>query len=184
MKYLTPVFSSLLLAGVTGCASAPGGSMMGLTSPATMQASAPAEIDAPAPIEGNGGRFMSPYTQDEVVAEWVDKAMSAKMGASLGASAGQYAGQKALENVPFFGGMLGRSAGEEVGRRIALEAVGGEEFLRSSSDLSFNTAGDLALFLYAEHSHRENFNDVLKATQEVYPELKTVYPQVAARASR
>ncbi|HIM30560.1 MAG TPA: hypothetical protein EYG57_13565 [Planctomycetes bacterium] len=137
---------------------------------------------APEPIEDSSGKYMSPYTSDEVVAEWVDKAISAKLGASIGGTAGRMAGERLAENVPFVGGFLGRAAGQSMGRKIALESVGGEAFMRETSDLSFNSINDLSLFLFVEHSHRENFADVLAATQEIYPELKTAYGPAIQRA--
>jgi len=122
---------------------------------------------------------MSPYTSDEVVAEWVDKAISAKMGAAVGGQVGRYAGDKMAENVPFFGAFIGKSVGEAAGRRIALQAVGGEAFMRETSDMSFMTINDMARHLHAEHSDRENFAEVLAATQEIYPELETAYLKVS-----
>ncbi|MDB6114799.1 MAG: hypothetical protein JWQ62_1744, partial [Lacunisphaera sp.] len=65
-------------------------------------------VVAPKPIEGNTGKYMSPFTSDGVVAEWVDKAVKAKMGSAVGGAIGAYAGQKAMENIPFIGGMLGQ----------------------------------------------------------------------------
>ena len=37
--------------------------------------------------------------------------------------AGNYAGQKAMEQVPFVGGFLGKKAGEALGRQAALSAI-------------------------------------------------------------
>ena len=176
MKFGSILIAGVLLTGAAGCATAPA-----VTPLAELRPSEGAE--APTPIEGNTGKYMSPYTTDEVVAEWVDKAISAKMGASIGSAAGRYAGEKAMENIPFVGGFLGKSVGESVGRRVALEAVGGEAFMRETSDISFNSLNELALFLFVEHSQRENFQDVLSATSEIYPELETVYAQVARQAA-
>lgn len=168
--------AGIMLVSVAGCASAPPVVPLSQLQPS-------ADATAPEPIEGNTGKYMSPYTSDDVVAEWVDKAINAKMGASVGSVAGRYAGQKAMENVPFVGGFLGKSVGESMGRRIALEAVGGEAFIRQTSDLSFNSLSELAQFLFVEHSQRENFQDVLSATQEIYPELATVYAQTARQSA-
>jgi len=139
---------------------------------------------APAPIEGNTGKYMSPYTSDGVLAEWVDKAINAKMGAAVGSAVGAYAGQKALENIPFVGGFLGEKAGNAAGRAIALEASGGLEFITASSDLSFDKIEDLAVYLYATYGMTEHFQDALEATWEIYPELKTGYYPAINRASQ
>tara|TARA_R110002051_G_scaffold273597_1_gene334226 strand:+ start:2651 stop:3184 length:534 start_codon:yes stop_codon:yes gene_type:complete len=168
MEYRNAFFAVACVVGMGACASAPPVAPLASLTPS-------ATLMAPEPIEGNSGQYMSPYTSDEVVAEWVDKAINAKMGASLGGTAGRYAGEKMMENVPFVGGFLGKSVGESIGRGIAMDAVGGEEFIRQTSDLSFNSVDDLALYLFVEHSQRENFQQVLAATQEIYPELKTAY---------
>jgi len=44
---------------------------------------------------------MSPYTSDEVVAEWVDKAISAKMGAAVGALSASLSGRPPAEELLF-----------------------------------------------------------------------------------
>ena len=139
---------------------------------------------APQPIYGNTGEFMSPYTEDGVVAPWVDKAINAKLGAAIGSQAGAYAGRKLMENVPFFGGMLGEKVGNEAGRRIAIEASGGWEYIKGTSDLSFNTLDDLAVYIYAHHSAHPDFQKVLEATWEIYPELQTAYYPAIQNASR
>lgn len=159
LKWLTLIAAGSLL---TACAMAP-------------QIAPPTELAAPAPVEGNTGKFMSPYTSDGTVSPWVEKAINAKMGATIGATAGVYAGQKLMENVPFFGGLLGQQLGEAAGRKIALEASGGEEFIRSSSDLSFDSIDDMAIYLYVKHSSHPNYQDALAAAQEIYPELKQRY---------
>jgi hypothetical protein len=134
----------------------------------------PAQLQAiaPQPIEGNSGKFMSPYTTDGVVAEWVDKAVNAKAGSAIGQTVGAYAGAKALEQVPFIGGFLGAKAGKAIGQKIALSAIGGEEFLKSSSDLSFNSVDDLAVYTYVNFGTTEHYGDALKAAMDIYPELK------------
>src|SRR5690554_504507 len=167
IKYLTLIAAATLL---TACAMAP-------------QIAPPTELAAPAPIEGNTGKFMSPYTSDGTVSPWVEKAINAKMGATIGATAGVYAGQKLMENVPLFGGILGQQLGEAAGRKIALEASGGEEFIRSSSDLSFDSIDDMAIYLYVKHSTHPNYQDALAATQEIYPELKQRYGYALQTAS-
>lgn len=160
---------------LVGCASGPAAKPLASLHPTSAMV-------APAPMENSSGKYMSPYTSDEVVAEWVDKAINAKVGASVGSTAGRYAGEKLMENVPFVGGFLGKSVGESMGRKIALESVGGEEFIRQTSDLSFNNVNDLAIYLFVEHSHRENFQKVLSATQDIYPDLKTAYEPAVRRA--
>ena len=167
----------VLALAVTGCATyqAP-------------QMAAPTAILAPKPILGNGGKYMSPYTEDGTVAVWVEKGRSASAGSAVGGFLGAQAGQKMAEQIPFFGGLIGQAVGEKAGRAVALQMVGGEEFIRANSDLSFNSVQDLAVYMYAKNSAHKDFAEALKLTQEIYPELKTAYypaiyaaPTIAAK---
>lgn len=133
-------------------------------------------------IQNNSGRFMSPYTSDRVTAEWVNKALNADIGATagsaVGAAAGAYAANKALESVPFgslIGGMVGSSVGKNIGRSTAIESIGGWEYVRSTSDMSFRSLADMAKYLKAEFGTEPNFGDVINATSQIYPEFSAAY---------
>ncbi|MBB09571.1 MAG: hypothetical protein CL550_01250 [Alcanivorax sp.] len=137
------------------------------------------QIDALA-IKDNSGQFLSPYTSDGVTAEWVNKTINVSMGKATGSAvggvAGAYAANKVLENVPFggmLGGFLGSKAGKAVGGNTALEASGGWDFIRSSSDISFNSMNDMARWLATTHRDKSNFVDVIKAADKIYPGLQT-----------
>lgn len=143
----------------------------------------PSELQAPQPIQGSGGAYMSPYTTDSVLAEWVDKAINAKTGAAVGGAAGAYAGQKLAENIPLFGSMLGQKVGESAGRAVAIKMSGGEEFIKTSSDLSFSNLNEMAVWLYVTHSSHEHFQAALDATFAIYPELKKSYYPALISAS-
>lgn len=132
-------------------------------------ASAQAEI-----VNGNTGAYMSPFTSDGVTAAWVTKSMSVKASGEIGAAAGSLAAAKLLENVPF-GSMFGQAAGKAVGRSIALKSIGGEEFLKSTSDLSFNNYPDMAQHIKDNYSDREDIAAILQATYAIYPDLEAVY---------
>lgn len=139
---------------------------------------------APSPIEGNSGKYMSPFTSDGVTAEWVTKAMKVGAGGAIGSAAGQLAGQQALSQVPFFGGMLGKSLGNSAGRAIALKSIGGEAFLKSSSDLSFDNGDAMLVFVYAKYSTHAEYNKILDATYSIYPELKDRYQSALQHAQK
>jgi hypothetical protein len=143
----------------------------------------PGALVAPAPIMGNSGKYMSPYTSDGVLAPWVDKAINVKLGATIGKTAGAYAGQKALEMVPFVGGILGSKVGEAAGRAIAIEASGGWDYIKNTSDLSFNSPDDMAVFLYVTHSSHEHYKDALAATCEIYRDLCDRYDSAIQNAT-
>jgi hypothetical protein len=167
MKKLSVIACALLL---TACASAP-------------RIAAPTLIKAPTPIVGNSGKYMSPFTEDGTVAVWVEKGKSARAGSAVGGFLGAQAGQKVAENIPFVGGFIGKAVGESAGRAIALRMVGGEEFIRANSDISFNSVQDLAVYMYAKNSAHKDFAEALSLTQDIYPELKTEYYAAITAAS-
>lgn len=129
-------------------------------------------IVTPTPILDNSGEYMCPFTQDEVMAEWTDNAVNAKMGSAIGGTLGAYAGAKALEQIPFVGGFIGNKVGKSIGRKIAVESAGGEEFIRETSDISFNNLDDMAVYMYIKFSHLQHFPEALDAAMEIYPDLK------------
>jgi len=142
----------------------------------------PQQVRVPTPIQGNSGKYMCPFTSDDTVAEWVDKGVAARFGSAIGGAAGAYAGQKALEQIPFIGGILGQKVGEGVGRQVAISASGGMEFIKKTSDLSFNSIDDVAVYMYAKYTTRPDYGRILQLTQEIYPELKGRYAPAIQRA--
>lgn len=143
-----------------------------------------ASLIAPDPIANNSGKYMCPFTSDGVVADWVDKGVKAKLGASIGGAVGAYAGQKALEQVPFVGGFLGQKAGEKIGLEVAVASCGGWDNIKKTSDLSFNSVDDLSVWLYVKYSGNEHYQDVLEATESIYPEMADRFSAALAAASK
>lgn len=135
---------------------------------------APGQVNAPQPIPSSAGKFVSPYTSDGTVAEWVVKGRAAKLGGAVGSYAGQKAGEQALSVIPIFGGWLGSKAGNKMGREIALKWVGGEEAMRATSDLSFNSIDDLIVYLYAKEypTKSKDWGDVFGLTKAIYTDLE------------
>lgn len=133
----------------------------------------------------NQGKYMSPYTSDDVLAEWVDLAINANIGSTagstIGAAAGAYAAEKALEQVPFvgsfIGGMVGSEIGETVGRQSAISASGGWEKIRGTSDRSFDDLQSMVRYLKAKYGSTGNFADAMEATGQIYPELADALAQ-------
>lgn len=135
----------------------------------------PTQVKVPAPRMDNAGAFMSPYTQDGVVAPWVDKAINVKLGTTIGSTAGAFVGQQLLGQIPIVGGILGEKLGRETARMIALEAIGGEEYIKNTSDMSFDTVPNLIVYLYAKHSEHPHYQDVVSAIGDIYPDVQPLY---------
>lgn len=157
---------------------------------------APAALVSPTPIEGTTGKYMSPFTSDGVTAGWVTKSMQVQAAGAVGAMAGNYAGQKAAEKaaqqmataipIPgmgFLAQKAGKSMGAAAGRGLALQAIGGEEFLKSSTDLSFNSLQDMAVYMYVNHSTHADYPKVAAAVAAIYPEFQTIYLPAVQSAS-
>ena len=167
------VFALLITLSLAACAGVGGPKL-----------AAPQNILAPQPIIGNTGNYMSPFTEDGTVSVWVEKGKAASAGSAVGGFLGAQAGQKLAEQIPFFGSIIGQKLGETAGRAIALQMVGGEEFIRANSDMSFVTIQDLAVYMYAKNSSHKDYPEALKLTQEIYPDLKTSYFPSIMNASR
>ncbi|MDN3519720.1 hypothetical protein QWY84_19095 [Aquisalimonas lutea] len=145
-------------------------------------------------IEGTGGRYMSPFTRDDTVAEWVNQAQNVSMGATAGSAVGAAAGVAGAgavmselgEGMGGAGGLLfaaagaiiGSAAGEEAGRQTALDAIGGEAFLRETSDRSFASLDHMARYLIAHYHDNPNLEAVMRATVDVYPEFAAAVARV------
>ena len=146
----------------------------------------PNDVLAPTPIASNTGKFLSPYTSDGTVAQWVVKGRAAKLGGAVGSFAGRKAGEAALNQVPIIGGWLGGKAGDKAGREIALSWVGGEQSLRAMSDLSFDRIDDMIVFLYATHYDEKNkdWRETFDLTKTIYPELESHWSKAIKKAPR
>lgn len=172
------VLSSALGAGLllAGCASGPAvQNVATISDPAAREAAySQLQATAPRPIEGNSGRYMSPFTSDGVTAAWVTKSMEVKSSGQLGQVAGQIAGDQLLSNIPF-AGLFAGEATKSLARSAALKSIGGEEFLKSSSDLSFNELTDMAAYMYAFHSSHAEYARIVDATGAIYPDFQKVY---------
>jgi hypothetical protein len=146
----------------------------------------PNQVVAPTPIPSNTGKYLSPYTSDGTVAEWVVKGRAAKLGGAIGGFAGRKAGEAAVGQVPIIGGWLGGKAGDKAGREIALGWVGGESALRASSDLSFDRIDDMIVFLYANHYDETNkdWRETFDLTKAIYPDVEKHWSSAIKHAPR
>lgn len=173
LRLVAAVAAALVIAG---CASTPAvENVAKISDPVAKEAAyAKLQAEAPKPIEGSGGKFMSPFTSDGVTAEWVTKSMKVEASGKIGQAAGTVAAQQFLSNVPF-ASMFAGDASKKLARAMALKGIGGEEFLKSSSDLSFDRLDDMAKYMYAFHSSHAEYAKIVKATIAIYPDFAKVY---------
>jgi hypothetical protein len=144
------------------------------------------DLVAPKPIPSGTGKFVSPYTSDGTIAEWVVKGRAAKLGGAVGSMAGQKAGEKVASQVPIFGSWLGGKVGNKAGREIALKWVGGEAAMRATSDISFDSIDDLIVYLYTEGypAKSKDWAEVYDLTTAIYPELADRWSDAISNARR
>ena len=135
----------------------------------------PSEILAKEPIDGTEGKYVLPYTSDGVLTEWVELAIDAGIGKDLGGLVGSLVGRQLVSGIPFIGSTIGNNVGETMGKSMAIDAIGGIEALKESSDLSFNSLEEMSRYLYKNHSDHPYYLPAIKATMVFYPELKEVY---------
>ena len=167
--FLIHMFLLLVIIYITGCAP---------TIPK------PNEIVSPEPIYNNSGKYLCPYTSDGVVAPWVSKGIYAKAGAAIGSYAGKKLGQELLENIPIFGSTIGQELGETMGRKIALEMAGGIEYMKETSDLSFDEINKMIIYLYVNYSDNEHWKKVWDLTSQIYPEINKYWQNALISAQR
>lgn len=127
------------------------------------------KLTPPEPIPDNSGKYYCPYTSDEVLAEWTDKIVKLKAGQAIGSAAGQAAAQAAGSGGA---GSLFSALGKSAGRKKALEAVGGWEGIKATSDLSFKTLDDLCVYVYAKYKDNEHYDHAVSALKTLYPDLE------------
>jgi hypothetical protein len=141
-------------------------------------------LEAPKPIAGSGGAFISPYRCDGSATEWSDKAMSAAAGSAVGGMAGDKAAGALASKIPFAGGFLGGKMKDKAAKEGAAIAAGGWEFIKSSSDMSFDSVEAMSLWMHVRHGADEGYKERLAAAMGLYPELKKDYVKALQNAAK
>lgn len=138
-------------------------------------------VQAPEPLASNSGQYQLPYGSNGALTEWANKTLNVQVGAIAGEKAGEMAGNAVASRVPF-GGLMGgafKKKGKQLG---AIAAVGGPEFIKKSSDRSFNNLDDYAVYLHVKHSADGGYTQALAAAMAIYPELEKSYDSAVQKA--
>lgn len=140
-----------------------------------------ADIPAPEPLPNTSGRYLLPYTDDGALTDWASKALNTQVGAAIGEKAGEEAGKQLASRVPFGGLASGfmKKKGKETGAIIAL---GGKDYLKKTSSLSFNNLDDYAVYLHVKHSAEPGYAEAMAAAMAVYPDLEKGYDNALKKA--
>ena len=127
-------------------------------------------------IAGNSGKYMSPFTHDGVIADWVDAGARVMAGKQIGKSTagigGAVLGQRYGGTL---GAVLGRTVGQLVGiataKAASIRAIGGWEYIQANSDISFDSYGQMAHYLRQNFSNHPHYERAIDMTIEIYPKL-------------
>jgi len=151
-------------------------------------------ILAPTPITGNSGKFMCPFTASGTIAYWAQDAVLEKdngseLAAKTAGAVGRNTAKNSLKFVPYgLGELIGEKTGETAARAVTRKNITPQlpamDVVISTSDISFNTAEDLAVYMYAKNSSHAQYPQVLELTTRVYPELLKIYAGAVEKATQ
>ena len=144
----------------------------------------------PKPREDTEGKYISPYRSDGTLAAWAEKAIGSGAGAAVGNLAGKELEKAATKELAgkipggaALGGLFGRKAKKTLAETAAVKAVGGWDFIKESSDLSFDSTMDLAVYLHVTYAGVDpDFAKAVGAAMGVYPRLVGAYEPAIKRA--
>lgn len=118
------------------------------------------------PRPDNAGQYLFPLKSDGSLAEWVTRSGSSTKNLSLGGSLGR-AAARAAGHSGDVAGLVG-IAGEAVGKAIAIESIGGWDFIRHSSNQSFDTLKDMARYLHYRYAKDPRYGQMISAASVIY----------------
>ena len=130
------------------------------------------ELRAPEPIKGNSGKYLLPYKSDGQMTEWAGKIVNVAASKVVGEKVGEKATEALASKIPF-GGLAGGLIKKKSKEVTAQAFLGGPEFIKKNSDLSFANLNDYALYLHVQHSKSASYQQALAAAMALYPELET-----------
>ena len=139
------------------------------------------ELSAAAPINGSTGKYILPIDANGTLTEWAQKAINAQVGNVAGEQAGAAAG-KGLASVVPGGGLAGgflKKKGQEAG---AMAALGGPEFIKKTSSLSFDSVEAYAVYLHSKVGKSADYSKAVQAAIALYPDLEKTYSASVAAA--
>lgn len=129
-------------------------------------------LTAPNPLTDKTGLYFVPYDANGELTPWAAKAVEATVGGMAGEKAGGAAVSALGSAIPGAGLLspFAKKKGKELGAKTA---VGGPEFIKSSSTYSFNSLNDYSVFLHAKFAGKPTYTKALASAISVYPELET-----------
>ena len=140
-------------------------------------------VPVPEPRTDNAGKYMLPYDDLGISTEWADKALNAQAGAAAGGVAADKAVDALVSKVPL-GGLFAGSAKKKGKEMAAVAAIGGWEFIKETSSLSFDSLDDYSVYLHMTHSGEDGYDQALAAAMAIYPKLEKSYSKTLSKVYR
>ncbi len=140
------------------------------------------ELTPPTPAADMSGKYVSPFKSDGSVTDWAEKSWSEEVSKNIAGNIGSNVGSQVGSALGGgWGSLIGASAGKVGARKATHEAfllaLGGEDYIRETSELSFNSLAELSKYLYVVNSDHPQYKEALNAAMYLYPELEDVYPE-------
>ncbi len=140
-------------------------------------------LEAPQPIAASTGKYLLPYKANGESTEWANKVFNVAASKIVGEKAGDAAANAVASKIPF-GGFASGLVKKKTKEVTALALLGGPEYIKQTSELSFNSLSDYALYLHVNHSKEAGFQQSLAAAMAIYPELENSYESSIQQAYR
>lgn len=138
-------------------------------------------LEVPEPAEGNTGKFYFPYNPNGYLTPWAEKAINAQIGAEVGGRAANGAITSLASKVPL-GGLFAGKAKDKAKEAGAVVAIGGWDFIRENTDISFNSLSDLSVYMHSEFNGESDYETALAAAMALYPELERGHERAIDKA--
>ncbi len=150
-----------------------------------------AEIRIPAHIDGNKGKYLSPYTSDEYFTGWIKSVLEEtrdwqvpdlycrerEASKTHGITTSDVTGVQSRTRE---GGSI--EGLRKCHRFEAGQAAGGWDNIREQSDMSFARVEDFAVYLHTTYGRTVGYPQVLAIVMSIYPELEKRYAGAVMRA--
>jgi hypothetical protein len=140
-------------------------------------------LDYEEPIDGNTGKFLLPFDDGGNPTAWAEKALNAQAGAYAAGKATDSAINAAVAKVPFGGFMAGAAKSSAKGAG-AIVAIGGWDFIKENSSLSFDKLDDYSIYMHQEFNGLPGYEQALAAAMAVYPKLEKSHKGYIDKAYR
>lgn len=139
------------------------------------------ELEVADPIYDNSGKFLLPFDEAGYSTPWAERSLNAAAGAQIAEIASDKAVGALAAKVPF-GGLVGGFAKRKSKEIGAVTAIGGWDFIRENSSLSFNSLRDYSVYMHSEFNGLPGYEEALASAMAIYPALERSHDNSVEKA--